>query len=115
MRDADFFADWLEHFEFNATEPDTLPWGARNDLAEREKDLIARSLATFQLGENSLGGSLLKFAGSYGRRRGFELLPRITAHFVVEEQHHSLLLAKFMCKHGIPILTREWTDSIFRR
>lgn len=110
-----FFAEWLEHFEWNATEPDTLPWDARRDLTEEEKGLIGKSLSTFQLGENSEGGALRKFAREYGKRRGCELLPRITDLFVDEERNHSLLLAKFMGKHGIAALTRDWTDSIFRR
>jgi hypothetical protein len=115
MHDRNFLPDWLEHFEWNATEPDTLPWTARGDLTDEEKALIGASLATFQLGENSDGGSLMKFAAGYGRRPGCELLPAITALFIAEERHHSALLKRFMDKHGITPLKGDWTDGIFRR
>ena len=114
MKEA-FFREWLEYFRWNAEEPDTFPWQARETLSPLEKLRIARSIATFQLGENSEGSALLKFARAYGDREGFAVLPLVTALFVQEERMHSELLARFMERHGIPPLSSDWTDAVFRR
>jgi hypothetical protein len=114
MKDA-FFREWLEYFRWNAEEPDTFPWQSRETLGEGEADRIGKSLATFQLGENSEGSALSQFAREYGGRMGFAMLPEITDLFVKEERNHSALLGRFMDKHGIPRRTFDWTDSVFRR
>lgn len=110
-----FFREWLDYFQWNAEEPDTLPWEARESLSPLERMRIAKSIAAFQLGENSEGSSLLKFARAYGDREGFAVLPLVTASFILEERKHSAMLARFMDKHGIPRLRSDWTDSVFRR
>jgi hypothetical protein len=109
-----FFREWLEYFQWNAEEPDTLPWQARESLGESEKAAIAGSLATFQLGENSEGRALRRFSAEYGERMGFGMLPGITALFIQEERHHADLLGRFMEKHGIAVKTSDWTDDLFR-
>ncbi|HKP95722.1 MAG TPA: ferritin-like domain-containing protein [Fibrobacteria bacterium] len=114
MTDA-FFREWLDYFRWNAEEPDTFPWQSREALAEGEAARLGKSIATFQLGENSEGSALLKFAKRYGDEMGFALLPSITALFVAEERNHSALLARFMDKHGIPRRASDWTDAVFRR
>jgi hypothetical protein len=114
MKDA-FFREWLEYFQWNAEEPDTFPWQSRETLGEGEAARIGKSLAAFQLGENSQGSALLRFAKEYGEGMGFALLPMITELFVKEERNHSALLGRFMDKHGIPRRDSDWTDSIFRR
>ncbi len=113
MKEA-FFRGWLEYFEWNSEEPDTFPWQAREALSPLESMRIAKSIAAFQLGENSEGSALLKFAQSYGDRMGFAVLPLVTAFFVQEERNHSGLLGRFMDKHGIPKRQSEWTDTVFR-
>jgi hypothetical protein len=113
MREA-FFREWLDYFQWNSEEPDTLPWEARETLTALEKMRIAKSIAAFQLGENSEGSSLLKFARAYGDREGFVVLPLVTACFIQEERKHSEMLARFMEKHAIPRLASDWTDSVFR-
>lgn len=114
MMDA-FFGKWLEYFEWNSEEPDTLPWQAHESLTKAEMRCIRRSIAAFRLGENSEGTALRAFARVYGERMGFPLLPKITALFVEEERRHSILLAGFMERHGIPAIHSDWTDTIFRR
>jgi hypothetical protein len=109
-----FFREWLEYFQWNAEEPDTLPWQARETLSDSEKAAIGPSLAAFQLGEYSEGHFLRKAALAYCERMGFGLLPDITLLFIQEERNHSALLARFMDKHGIPLKTAEWTDKVFR-
>lgn len=114
MKEA-FFREWLEYFQWNSEEPDTFPWQARETLSPLERMRIAKSIATFQLGENSEGSALLKFARAYGDREGIAILPLVTAFFVQEERKHSELLARFMGKHGIPPRASDWTDAVFRR
>jgi hypothetical protein len=52
MKDA-FFRQWLEYFQWNSEKPDTFPWQARETLSPLERMRIAKSIATFQLGENT--------------------------------------------------------------
>ena len=113
MKEA-FFRGWLEYFEWNSEEPDTFPWQARESLSTLERMRIAKSIAAFQLGENSEGSALLKFAQTYGDRMGFAVLPLVTAFFVQEERNHSALLGRFMQQHGLPRRASDWTDTVFR-
>ncbi len=111
---AQFFRDWLEYFQWNAEEPDTLPWQAREALSDAEIAAVGKSLATFQLGEKSEGTALRCFASRFAERNGIGEVAEITVLFVKEEQHHAHLLARFMEKHGLPVKTVDWTDSVFR-
>jgi rubrerythrin len=106
---------WLNHFEYHAEQPRGAPGGALNALRPEERQLIARSIATFQLGEQSDGTGLLRAAYRFAAAHGDELLPRITELFIREEQRHARLLREFMEEHGIRARCRHWTDAIFRR
>ena len=110
-----FLGDWLEYFEVNAALPDEIPWGREDSLRDEEMAAIGRSMATFQLGESSDGQSLSAASEACARRFGWRQLPLVTAFFIREEQNHAALLGRYMDKHGIPRLNREWTDQIFRR
>ena len=106
---------WLNHFEYHAEQPRGAPGSALNTLRPEECRLIARSIATFQLGEQSDGTGLLRAAYRFAAAHGDELLPRITELFIREEQRHARLLREFMEEHGIRARCRHWTDAIFRR
>jgi rubrerythrin len=106
---------WLNHFEYHAEQPRGAPGRALNALGSEERRLIARSIATFQLGEQSDGTGLLRAAYRFAAAHGDELLPRITELFIREEQRHARLLREFMEEHGIRARCRHWTDAIFRR
>ena len=106
---------WLNHFEYHAEQPRGAPGGSLNALRTEERRLIARSLATFQLGEQSDGSGLLRAASRFAAARGDELLPRITELFIREEQRHARLLRDFMDEHGIRTRSRHWSDAVFRR
>jgi hypothetical protein len=106
---------WLNHFEYHAEQPRGVAGGAPNTLPPGEQRLIARSIATFQLGEQSDGTGLLRAAYRFATVHGDELLPRITELFIREEQRHARLLRTFMDEHGIRPRSRHWTDAIFRR
>ncbi len=84
-------------------------------LTDLERERIADSIGTFQLGEQSEGRTLQAFAEKFARERGIPSLPAVTALFIREEQHHAAQLREFMLANRIPLKERNWTDSIFRR
>ena len=105
---------WLEIFtrrvpQLTIRQPERDDW-----LNDAECARIAGSIATFQLGEQSEGRTLLRFAEKFAVRHGVPALPAVTALFIKEEQHHAAQLREFMLANGIPLKKRSWTDSIFR-
>jgi hypothetical protein len=106
---------WLNHFEYHAEQARGVPGGCHGTLRPEERRLIARSIAVFQLGEQSDGGGLLRAACRFAAAHGDDLLPRITELFIREEQRHARLLREFMDEHGIRAGCHHWTDAIFRR
>jgi len=106
---------WLDHFEYHSTRRCELPAGKPADLTAFERRLIGRSIATFQLGEQSEGRSLLLSAERYEREHNAVPLVRIVSLLIAEEQHHAALLGAFMDEHGIPRKRSDWTDHVFRR
>jgi hypothetical protein len=88
--------------------------GGDDRLSDAERSRIAESIATFQLGEQSEGRTLLRFAIDFAARHGIPELPAVTALFIREEQHHAAQLKEFMAANGIPLKHKSWTDSIFR-
>jgi hypothetical protein len=106
---------WLNHFEYHAEHPRGIPPGLADVLRPAERVLIASSIATFQLGEQSEGGTLLRAAARFARERELPALVRIMELFIREEQRHASLLRSFMEDHGIPLKSSHWTDRVFRR
>ncbi len=106
---------WLACFERRASNPPELP-NLRDLplLSPPERDRIGRSLAIFQLGEQSGGHTLLALARRQATRDRSPALVRITELFVREEQRHAATLLEFMQANGIPRLERASTDGIFR-
>ena len=105
---------WLNHFEYHANALRAVPEDLPNVLTPEEREAIADSIATFQLGEQSEGGTLLRAAKHFAGKHDVQGLVRITELFIREEQHHATLLGTFMDAHGIPRKQRDWTDWIFR-
>ncbi|HEV8018784.1 MAG TPA: hypothetical protein VGP32_09535 [Steroidobacteraceae bacterium] len=106
---------WLNHFEYHAEHPRCIPRGLSDSLPPAERRLIASSIATFQLGEQSEGGSLLRAAERFARLHRTPAVVRITELFIREEQRHAALLRTFMEDHQIPLKSSDWTDRVFRR
>lgn len=106
---------WLELFEARVSRLTIAPPPPRGALTPTEHARIAASIATFQLGEQSEGRTLQMFAERFGARHGCPELPKVTALFIREEQHHAAQLRTFMESQGIPLKRRQWTDSVFRR
>jgi hypothetical protein len=105
---------WLEIFTTRAAQL-TMRHPERDDwLSDEECRRISGSIATFQLGEQSEGRTLLRFSEKFAARRGIPALPPVTALFIKEEQHHAAQLKVFMLANGIPLKQKSWTDSIFR-
>src|SRR6185436_10685941 len=81
---------WYEIFNTRAAQL-TIRRPERDDwLSDEEFQRIADSLATFQLGEQSEGRTLLRFSEDFALRRNIAALPAVTALFIKEEQHHAL-------------------------
>jgi hypothetical protein len=106
---------WLNHFEYHADHPRRMPEGVPNVLTVMERRLIAPSIATFQLGEQSSGSNLLRAAYHFAQEHSAPEVARITELLIREEQQHAALLKGFMAAHGIPARHHHWTDRVFRR
>jgi hypothetical protein len=108
------FEIWLNHFEHHARHPRCVPDGVSDLLKPGERRLIAGSIATFQLGEQSEGRTLLRAARRFARARRLPALVRIVELFIREEQRHAALLRAFMKEHDIALKRTDWTDRVFR-
>ena len=106
---------WLNHFEYHAERPRCIPHELADVLEPEEQQLIASSIATFQLGEQSEGGTLRRAAEHFAQARQMPAVVRIIELFIREEQRHALLLRSFMEDHRIPLRRSHWTDQAFRR
>jgi len=108
------FEIWLNHFEHHAQHPRSVPNGLSDFLRPDERRLIASSIATFQLGEQSEGRTLLRAAQLFAHERRIPVLVRIAELFVREEQRHAALLRAFIEDHRIAPKRTDWTDRVFR-
>jgi len=105
---------WLNHFEYQARHPREVPPGLADQLSPEERRRIASSIATFQLGEQSEGGTLLRATERFAQAHRIPTLVRITELFIREEQRHAALLRCFMEDHEIALKRSDWTDRVFR-
>ena len=106
---------WLELFGSRAYQLEIQRLDAADRLTNTERERVADSIGTFQLGEQSEGRTLQEFAVRFARSHDIPQLPAVTALFIREEQHHAAQLREFMLANGIPLKQNNWTDSIFRR
>ena len=115
MMNLNSLENWYNYFRKNSTEAGDIPWHVGNDLSPPERSIIAKSIATFQLGEYSEGRHLLAFAEDYAQANGNPHIVPVTKYFIAEEQNHASVLKKFMVIHNIELIQKNWTDSVFRR
>jgi hypothetical protein len=106
---------WLNHFEHHALRPRRVPHGLADILTADESRLIASSIATFQLGEQAEGRTLLRAAERFARSNEMPHLVRIIDLLIREERRHASLLRAFMQDHRMPLKGADWTDWAFRR
>ena len=105
---------WTEHFEHNRNHMEHVPWHKDQAVTGDERRAIEKSIAVFQLGENSEGSSFIRAGRDYATKTGdFEYLNALKL-FIKEEQNHSAVLGRFMAQQNIPSIQKEWTDSGFR-
>lgn len=105
---------WTRHFESNRNHMEHVPWDLEHRITDQERQTIAKSIATFQLGENAEGNAFKRAGRAYAEKTGdVEYLSALEL-FIKEEQNHSAVLGRFMEQQNIPLLKKEWTDSTFR-
>jgi hypothetical protein len=104
------FNEWKEYFIGNRGHFSTIDFNQPDHLTEVEKSLITSSLQQFQKGESSEGHHLYSFAKGFPDPDYMECI-RL---FIPEEQTHARVLARFMKKHGIPLIRSHWVDGVFR-
>lgn len=109
------YSDWQSYFEDNASarKKETLVYDERL-LKEAERQLVAKSMAQFQLGEYSEGEHLIGKMSAYAFAHDEPALGTIALLLVEEEKRHAQLLGEFMRHHDLPQLERHWMDSCFR-
>jgi hypothetical protein len=105
---------WLNHFEHHARHPRSVPHRLSDILEADERKLIASSMATFQLGEQSEGRTLLRVAERFARQKQAPHLLRIFELLIQEEKRHASQLLAFMQDHRLPLKRTDWTDRVFR-
>jgi 1,2-phenylacetyl-CoA epoxidase catalytic subunit len=84
-------------------------------LTEKERRTVIPSIQQFQLGEGSRGQRLLERGQKYGRAVNDPLFASALEIFIKEEQQHSRYLAAFLKSQSIPLLQKQWVDTIFRK
>jgi hypothetical protein len=107
--------DWVDHFRWNGSVAMRIPWHLGPDLSDEERAAIAHSIQVFQLGENSEGRHLMRYAKQWAEHTGDSLYPEAIRMLIVEEQRHAGVLGRFMEINGIARIKRGCTDGIFRR
>ncbi len=107
---------WIHHFEINTRLNDTLELpDVPCALPEVVRRPLAASLATFQLGESGTGSRLRRYAREVAPLENFRGYQRAIDLFIAEEQSHSQLLARVVKHLNGTLLTKQWTNSVFRR
>lgn len=106
------YSDWIRYFEQNQWPDFGFEIGER--LTPAERDLIAKSLRQFQLGEGSEGHTLLRLGREFAASSGEADYPGSLELFIREEQRHSAMLGRFLDREGIPRQTKDSVDGIFR-
>jgi len=105
---------WSRHFQQNLSHMDHIPWETDVDIPAHQSETIGRSIAAFQLGENSEDGTFRRSGQGYADETGDHEYLNTLDMFIKEENRHSDVLGRFMDRQSIPKIEQEWTDSTFR-
>jgi hypothetical protein len=106
---------WYRHFLENRDSLRSMPWQDSGPLSVAEIRAVGRSIQQFQLGEFARGRGLRRRASSHTALAADPWFLPALELFIAEEQGHSGILGRFLDHEGIPRLTTDWTDRIFRR
>src|SRR5205814_12322 len=85
--------EWLAYFRRNRDQLLPIPWEASGELDAIERRAIARSVQAFQLGEQSEGHHLMRYARRHADETGDPDYVETTRLFIAEEQRHARLRA----------------------
>lgn len=108
-------AYWINHFQTNTRRNDSMQLPAcPSELPDAIRLPLGRSLAIFQLGESGGGSRLKRYARQITPLDQFAGYQRAIDLFVAEEQSHAALLGRLLGHLRIPMLKKQWTNSIFR-
>ncbi|HEY3789823.1 MAG TPA: ferritin-like domain-containing protein [Urbifossiella sp.] len=107
-------AEWIAYFHANAADLLDVPWDVGAGLTDAERDLVAASLPTWQLGESSDGRHLRRAAERYAAQVGDPNFIEAIDLFIKEEQRHGAELGRFLDLAGIPRKKWDWGDAVFR-
>jgi hypothetical protein len=104
---------WCEHFQRNAEYALQVPADRPVELTEAERQSVAASIQTFQLGESGQGRHLLRVAREYAAKAGDDDYVEAMRLFIREEQRHGEYLGAFLEAEGIPRIGKQWTNGVF--
>jgi len=104
------FADWRAHFERNRMRPLPDLDEAAQGLPATWPDLLARSLAIFQLGDSKGGRLATEIDALPGLDADYRAAIKL---FIEEEQRHGQLLALCVGGLGGDLVGSTWTESLF--
>lgn len=106
---------WINHFEANTRLNHELQLPeAPCALPDSTRIALAKSIATFQLGESGGGTRLRRYTRSIASLENLKGYQRAVDLFVAEEQSHAALLARTVTHLRGTLLQKQWTNSIFR-
>ncbi len=106
------YFEWTCYFEQNHW-PD-FPFTRAPPLTPHERQLIAKSIRQFQLGESADGRTLRRLGREFAAANGEPDYPRSLELFIGEEQRHAAMLGRFLDREGIARQSADGADGLFR-
>ena len=106
---------WAEHFADNLQVDPPVPWSGGPTLTASEAAAVIGSIQIFQLGESGEGNHIRRVAARWVAAGGDGDYLVALQRFLAEENRHADWLERFLTAEGHPVLTRQWSDGLFRR
>jgi hypothetical protein len=108
-------ASWCSWFRANSARNRPIPWHVGADLQTAERESVAASIQTFQLGERGTGRHLLAKAEDHAAKTGDRDYPEALQLLFTEEHRHAGDLGRFLDLAGIPRIEHDPVNGVFRR
>jgi hypothetical protein len=108
------YESWHRYFLEKSDSLPVLPWPDSYLLCPAERNLVVRSIQQFQVGEWARGRGLVRRASSHPVLSPDKWFLSSLELFILEEQRHSGMLARFLDHEGIPRLGNHWVNRVFR-
>jgi hypothetical protein len=106
---------WLSHFSRRSMTALHVSRNVSVQLTAKDLSMVTKSIQQFQLGEGSRGVRLLERGRKFGRSVNDAYFAEALELFIKEEQQHSRYLDAFLESQAIPVVSRHWVDTTFRR